>query len=85
MILRIEVKNLSVQYRAQTALKDISFTLNENKVYGLLGRNGAGKTTLLSLLASFREPSSGSITIEGENPFENAKIMQHIKRISLCW
>ncbi|MDI7741328.1 ABC transporter ATP-binding protein [Lysinibacillus fusiformis] len=78
MILRIEVKNLSVQYRAQTALKDISFTLNENKVYGLLGRNGAGKTTLLSLLASFREPSSGSITIEGENPFENAKIMQHV-------
>ncbi|QCR32246.1 ABC transporter ATP-binding protein [Lysinibacillus sp. SGAir0095] len=78
MTLRIEVKNLSFQYRKQDALKDITFTVNENKVYGLLGRNGAGKTTLLSLLASFCEPSSGSITINGENPFENAKIMQHV-------
>ena len=78
MSLHIEVKNLTVKYRNQTALKDITFTLNENKIYGLLGRNGAGKTTLLSLLASFRESTSGSVAIDGENPFENAKMMQHV-------
>ena len=78
MNMRIEAKNLSVQYRKRDALKDITFTMNENKIYGLLGRNGAGKTTLLSLLASFREPSRGTVTIDGENPFENSKIMQHV-------
>ncbi|MCM3387173.1 ATP-binding cassette domain-containing protein [Ureibacillus chungkukjangi] len=78
MTLRIEVNNVSVKFKNRYALKDITFTINENKIYGLLGRNGAGKTTLLSLLASFREPSSGSISIEGEDPFENAKLMQHV-------
>ena len=48
------------------------FTLEDGKVYGLLGRNGAGKTSLLSILASFREPSDGMLLINGETPFENA-------------
>lgn len=76
--MKIKAENLSLNYGDHFALKDINFELNGNKIYGLLGRNGAGKTSLLSMLASYREPSSGTITINGEQPFENAEIMQQI-------
>lgn len=78
MIYDIEVNRLSLKYKNFEALKDISFALEDRKIYGLIGRNGAGKTSLLSLLASLREATEGSITIAGENPFENAKIMSKV-------
>jgi len=74
----IEIKNLTLKYGNFEALKDINLKLPEGKIYGLIGRNGAGKTSLLSLLASFREPTAGSIRIAGENPFENPEIMQNV-------
>lgn len=76
--MNIKMEKLSLHFGNHKALEDITFKLNEKKIYGLLGRNGAGKTSLLSILASFREPTSGFITINGEAPFENAKIMQHV-------
>lgn len=81
MTLNVGVNNLSLTYGSYQALKDVSFMLNEPKIYGLLGRNGAGKTSLLSVLASFREQTSGTVTIGGEAPFENADIMQHVSFI----
>lgn len=80
-MMKVEVKNVSLYYKNFQALKNISFELEDGKIYGLLGRNGAGKTSLLSLLASFREPSAGKIYINGEEPFENAKIMQMVSFI----
>jgi ABC-2 type transport system ATP-binding protein len=79
--MKVEVKNLSLTYKDFDALKNLSFTLEDGKTYGLLGRNGAGKTSLLSLIASFREPTEGKILIDGEEPFENAKIMQQVSFI----
>ncbi|MFD2046593.1 ATP-binding cassette domain-containing protein [Ornithinibacillus salinisoli] len=76
--MNIKVENLSLSYSNHTALEDVTCELNEKKIYGLLGRNGAGKTTLLSILASFNKPSKGSVTIDGEDPFENANIMQQV-------
>lgn len=81
MTLNVLVNNLNLTYGSYPALKDVSFMLNEPKIYGLLGRNGAGKTSLLSILASFQEQTSGAITIGGEVPFENAKIMQDVSFI----
>ncbi|MGA8941249.1 MAG: ABC transporter ATP-binding protein, partial [Thermoactinomyces sp.] len=78
MIFDIEVNNVSLKYKDTTALNNISFRLKGGQIYGLLGRNGAGKTSLLSLLASFRQPTAGSVRIGGETPFENAKIMQRV-------
>lgn len=75
---KVEVKDLFFKYQDRDALKYISFNLEDEKIYGLLGPKGAGKTTLLSLLASLREPSQGSITINGVNPLENAEIMQNV-------
>lgn len=81
MNLDVQLDRVSVTYGSVEAVRDISLRLPAGKIYGLLGRNGAGKTSLLSILASFREPSSGSVTIGGEQPFENAKIMREVSYI----
>jgi lipopolysaccharide transport system ATP-binding protein len=47
------------------ALKDVSFTLEEGAVLGVVGRNGAGKSTLLKILSQITEPTSGEIEIRG--------------------
>ena len=78
MTMEINVTNLSLNYGNHEALHNISFHCNQKKVYGLLGRNGAGKTSLLSILASFREQTSGLLTIDGETAFENPHVMQHV-------
>jgi ABC-2 type transport system ATP-binding protein len=74
----ITAKNIGLKLEDNEVLKDISFNLEHGKTYGLLGRNGAGKTSLLSLLASYREPTSGKLLIGGEEPFENRKVMPHV-------
>lgn len=81
MNLDIQFDRLSVVYGDLEAVRNVSFHLPAGKIYGLLGRNGAGKTSLLSVLASFREPSSGSVKVGGEQPFENAKIMKEVSFI----
>src|SRR5699024_2203130 len=76
--MNVKVENLGLHYGSDEALNNISFELTDKKIFGLLGRNGAGKTSLLSIMASFREATYGSITINGEVPFENANIMQQV-------
>src|SRR5690625_3591617 len=76
--MKLKAENVHLHYGGHVALDDVNFELNGNRIIGLLGKNGAGKTSLLSLIASFREPTSGSITVNGEEPFENAKVMQQI-------
>ena len=46
----IKISNLSKDYGKNRVLDNVSLTIEENKIYGLLGRNGAGKTTLLNLM-----------------------------------
>lgn len=76
--MNIKAENLYLSYGNEAVLRNMNFEINEPKIYGLLGRNGVGKTSLLSLIGSFREPTSGKILINGEVPFENAKIMQEV-------
>ncbi|MUK88339.1 ATP-binding cassette domain-containing protein [Ornithinibacillus sp. L9] len=76
--MKIEVKELSKKYRDKNALHQISFTLDEPKIYGLLGRNGAGKTTFMEILSGQILASSGEVLINGENPFDNQKLTQSI-------
>ncbi|PAD47756.1 ABC transporter ATP-binding protein [Bacillus sp. FSL K6-0047] len=77
----IEAKQLTLRLSDKTIIDNVSFTLEQNKIYGLLGRNGAGKTTLLSLLAGFRNPTSGAITVNGEDVFENRAVVENISFI----
>lgn len=77
----IEVQGLTKRYRDVTAVDDATFTVAENKIYGLLGRNGAGKTTLMQLLTGQEFASKGSISVFGESPVENAGVLQNISFI----
>ena len=68
----IEIKDLAYSYSRRGelyALKNISMTLEDGHIYGLLGENGVGKTTLLTLLCGLKKPNSGTITIDGFTPF----------------
>ncbi|KIL47148.1 ATP-binding cassette domain-containing protein [Jeotgalibacillus campisalis] len=71
-------KHVTMRYGHFKALEDLSLQLAQGKIYGLIGRNGAGKTTLLSLLASFLEPTEGTIEVNGKTVFENADLMQQV-------
>lgn len=69
----IEIKNLYKSYGKTEVLKGINLNLEENKIYGLLGRNGAGKTTLLNIISNQIRKTSGEVKLYGENVFENPK------------
>ncbi|PFD77698.1 ABC transporter ATP-binding protein [Bacillus cereus] len=77
-MIALETKDVTKKYKKKIAVNEVTISLDEHKIYGLLGRNGAGKTTLLNLLAGQITSSSGSVSIFGENVFENSKAMQSI-------
>ena len=74
----VEVKGLTKAYAGSIAIDNISFTIEENKIYGLLGRNGAGKTTLMQILTAQLFETSGQIKVFGEYPYENQKVLSQI-------
>ncbi|HFR3701102.1 TPA: ABC transporter ATP-binding protein [Streptococcus suis] len=61
----LEVKDLSVNYGAIEAVKDVSFEVNEGEVVTLIGANGAGKTSILRTISGLVRPSAGSISFLG--------------------
>ncbi len=67
----IHLSNISKQYKANTALKDLSLTIEKGQIYALLGANGAGKTTAINLLLGFLQPTSGEVTLDGLSPYSN--------------
>lgn len=71
----VQAVNLAIHYDDTVAVGDVAFTLQPGRIHGLLGRNGSGKTTLLSVLAGLRRPSRGRVLVDGEDPFENARVM----------
>ena len=63
----INVNNINFKYKGQKALvfDGFSLQLEENQIYGLLGKNGTGKSTLLYLLSGLLRPISGSVSCDG--------------------
>ena len=61
----LQLHNLKKYYATQKAVDDISFDIEQGKIFGLLGPNGAGKTTLLRMITGIFYPDSGSITFDG--------------------
>ena len=57
----IKVDNLSKSFDNYKVLEEVSFSLPESGIFGILGKNGAGKTTLIGLLLGLITPSSGEI------------------------
>lgn len=66
----IKIENLGFSYGDNVVLRNITMTLEEGRIYGLLGENGVGKTTLLTLLCGLKQPKAGEITIDGHTPYK---------------
>ena len=61
----IEVEHLVKRFGSFTAVSDLSFTVGEGEVFGLLGSNGAGKSTAIRMLCALLTPTSGSARVLG--------------------
>jgi ABC-2 type transport system ATP-binding protein len=61
----IDVRNIVKQFCDFTAVKGISFSVDEGEIFGLLGPNGAGKSTLIRMMVTLLQPTSGTAVING--------------------
>ena len=71
-------KEIRKSYGKKEVLRGIDLTLEEHRIYGLIGRNGAGKTTLLSVLTAQSPLTSGSVTLDGQPVWENKEALSHL-------
>lgn len=69
----MEFESVSHHYGATRALDDVSFTVPDGSITGLVGPNGSGKTTAMKILMGIIRPSKGSATIDGR-PFADAPL-----------
>ncbi|MBA2795457.1 ABC transporter ATP-binding protein [Streptococcus porcinus] len=63
----LSVEDLSINYGAIEAVKDVSFTVEEGEVVTLIGANGAGKTSILRTISGLIKPSKGNISFLGQS------------------
>lgn len=80
----IDIKNVSKSFNAKnakvTALKDVSFSIPKNEIFGVIGLSGAGKSTLVRCMNLLERPDSGEIVIDGQNLMELDKEQLRLKR-----
>ena len=67
----IEVKNVTKRFDDFIAVDDISITIRNGIVFGLLGTNGAGKSTLMRMMTGVFKCDAGNITIDGKDVYDN--------------
>ena len=72
----LDVRSVSRRYGDFKAVDDVSFTVSQGEIVGLLGHNGAGKTTIMKMLSGFLEPDSGSIRFKGASILDDRSQLQ---------
>ena len=78
----IEIKKVSKRFDKIEAVSDVSLSIEEGQVFGLLGTNGAGKSTLLRMMAGVLKPEEGEILIDGEAVWDCVEAKQKFFYIS---
>ena len=81
-ILSLELSSISVAFGGFKALDDVTIALKKSEIVGLIGPNGAGKTTCVNIITGFQDPTSGTVTLDGQNI--NAKAPYDIRRRGLA-
>ena len=77
----IEVRNLTKTFSRVRALDDLSMTVPDGAVYGLVGPNGAGKSTLIRHVTGIFRPDAGTVTVDGQPVYENPAVKSRIAYI----
>jgi ABC-2 type transport system ATP-binding protein len=67
----IIVTNLVKKFKEVRAVDNISFEVKEGEIFAFLGPNGAGKSTTIKMLTTLLRPTSGKLTVNGNDPLEN--------------
>lgn len=67
----IEVSNLTKTYGDRVAIDALNFSVKKGEIVGFLGPNGAGKSTTMKIITGYMAPSSGKVTVGGDDVFEN--------------
>ena len=78
----IRIENVSKAFDGIKAVDDVSVTINEKNVFGLLGTNGAGKSTLLRMAAGVFKPDKGSITVDNMEVYDNPSAKRNVFFVS---
>ncbi len=78
MTTAIDIRGVSRSFGQAKALDNVSLTIPEHSILGLLGRNGAGKTTLMSIIAGQDRATHGQVDVLGHTPFEHAATLRQI-------
>ena len=84
----IQLNNVSIGYNKIPIKKDLNYTFEDGKIYGILAKSGDGKTTLLKTIAGLIKPISGEINIDGtiyKNANKNPVYMMHQKYSNFGW
>jgi ABC-2 type transport system ATP-binding protein len=74
----VRASGLTKRYGTFTAVDAVDFTLEEHRIYGLLGRNGAGKTTIMQMLTGQLFPNAGELEVFGRTPAEHADVLRRM-------
>ena len=74
----LEMKNVTKTFGSFKALDDLSLSVPQGAVYGLVGPNGAGKSTAIRHMTGVYRPDSGSVTLEGLPIYENPQVKRTI-------
>jgi ABC-2 type transport system ATP-binding protein len=72
----IQATHLHKRYGTQTAVHDISFSVQRGEIFGILGPNGAGKTTAVEIVMGLRTPDSGQAQVLGLDPQQQNKTLR---------
>lgn len=86
----LEVKNLTFEYGTgkfkNTAINNVSFSLEKGEILSIIGHTGSGKSTLAQTLNGLLKPKSGEVCLDGENIFANSELLRKARfRVGLVF
>jgi polar amino acid transport system ATP-binding protein len=82
----IELKNITKRFGKGRAIENVSLTLPDDKILGVLGPSGSGKSTLLRLMAGLETPDEGKIVVDGEELiFKEPKLIKHRQSVGVVF
>lgn len=81
----IEMQNISMSFGGIEALKDVTLSVQQGEIHGLVGKNGAGKSTLMKILTGVHSQTGGTIRIFGEEIDRHTPVKEREKWISMIF